>query len=740
MAKRIIPIIYKVDYSQLDKSTEAVKKAEKATDQLNKEIKETETQSAKSFSSIKNAILSTGIIAILATVGKRIFDIGVAAEQTRIAFNTFLGSADRGKKLLADLTKFSIVTPFTPDQVNRAAKALLAFGVQADKIIPTLKTLGDVSSGTGKDLAEMAVIFGQIRSTGRLMGQDLLQLINAGFNPLQIISEKTGKSVSSLKESMEKGLITFDMVEQAFKDATSAGGLFFNLMEKQSETVGGKLSTVAGNIEEMAKQAFEASHGPLSDLLNVIVDITTALAETEEQTLSSQGINKTIIEKIFGSMDKMAKDHEGTKRFLNDITSLYNLAVTEIGKFGREGIALEFMTEQVQSAAELRGITVSLSEAQETANRIYDAAIDTYNENVIARNKVTQSAIDQREAQNAAILAEIEEEKRLRELTEAQKKLREAIDQRKKALELLMGVGRKFAKDIEEGNKEADEKEEKRKSEANDRSLKNQEFFDDLKKKKQKEQQDFEFEQAEAHAERMRMIQETAFEFGVDLIGGLLLATTDSYNQENEALRAKYDEQLLLAGDNERAKAQIELQRSRDEKKLRDKQLQDERNQQVRRILIETVLNAVKALGLPPIPGANYIAAAKATAYGLLGAGLARRYAKGVIDIDGPGSTTSDSIPARLSKHESVMTAEETLSSKGILKAIRAKKLDDRLLDKLSRGSRMGSDGLAFSDARIVGELKRLRPDDLVKKGSYLYDVKTSNSGSVKFIRRKYIH
>src|SRR5688572_17019875 len=142
-------------------------------------------------------IAGLGIGAGLISLGKTIFDLGVKQEQLNIAFSTFLGSATKAKSLISDLNEFAIVTPFTPDQVNSAAKALLAFGVTGEEIIPTLKQLGDVSAGTGKDLTEMAIIFGQIRSTGRLMGQDLLQLINAGFNPLQVISEKTGKSVAA---------------------------------------------------------------------------------------------------------------------------------------------------------------------------------------------------------------------------------------------------------------------------------------------------------------------------------------------------------------------------------------------------------------------------------------------------------------------------------------------------------------------------------------------------------------
>jgi len=222
---------------------------------------------------------AAGLTFSVGVLAKSIFDLGVKQEQTTIAFNTFLGSAAKGKQLLKELNEFSIATPFSPDQVNNAAKALLSFGVEANKVLPTLKFLGDVSSGTGKDLTELAIIFGQIRSTGRLMGQDLLQLINAGFNPLQQISKDTGRSVGDLKKDMEKGLITFDRVEQAFKNATSEGGLFFNLMEKQSQTVGGKLSTLTGNIQELGKNIFSLSSGPIPGLVTAFDKLIVKLNE-----------------------------------------------------------------------------------------------------------------------------------------------------------------------------------------------------------------------------------------------------------------------------------------------------------------------------------------------------------------------------------------------------------------------------------------------------------------------------
>jgi tape measure domain-containing protein len=216
---------------------------------------------------------------VLAGLTKRAVTLAAQFQQTQVAFNAMLGDSQKAAALIEALTEFSTKTPFSPEKVQQAAKTLLSFGFTADEVKKSLKPLGDVAAGTGKDFQELAVIFGQIKSAGRLMGQDLLQLINAGFNPLQVMSEKTGKSVAQLKDEMSKGLITFEQVEQAFIDATSAGGLFNDMMAKQSETVIGKVSTLKGNFDELLKTIGEGSTGPLNQMLEKLNDVVKAMGE-----------------------------------------------------------------------------------------------------------------------------------------------------------------------------------------------------------------------------------------------------------------------------------------------------------------------------------------------------------------------------------------------------------------------------------------------------------------------------
>lgn len=196
----------------------------------------------------RNAMGAFGAIGVFQSV-KGIIQLGSNIEQTNIAFETMLGSADGAKKLIGDLNEYANITPYENKDLYDQAKLLLNFGVAQEKILPSLRMLGDVAMGDKNKLQGLTLAFSQIQSTGRLMGQDLLQLINTGFNPLQELSKMTGKSMGVLKEEMEKGQISADMVTAAFQSATSEGGRFFNMSEKMSKTAMGKLSTLMGKLK-----------------------------------------------------------------------------------------------------------------------------------------------------------------------------------------------------------------------------------------------------------------------------------------------------------------------------------------------------------------------------------------------------------------------------------------------------------------------------------------------------------
>jgi tape measure domain-containing protein len=182
------------------------------------------------------------------SVVKGAIGLAAEAEQTAISFEVLTGSVENATKLVGELKKMGAATPFEFTDLAKGTKTLLAFGRTQDQVLSDLDMLSNIASGDAQKLDSLATVFGQIAANGRLTGGDLMQLINVGFNPLNEIAKVTGESMGELRKRMEKGQIGLAEVEAAFKAATSQGGLFFQMNEKQSKTMLGKWSTFKDNL------------------------------------------------------------------------------------------------------------------------------------------------------------------------------------------------------------------------------------------------------------------------------------------------------------------------------------------------------------------------------------------------------------------------------------------------------------------------------------------------------------
>lgn len=178
---------------------------------------------------------------------KGAFDAAKAIEGIETRFDVLLGSASAAKKQVQDLVNFAATTPFQLEGLADASAQLLAFGFQQDEIIDRLRTLGDVASGSSSDLKEVALIFGQIRAAGKLTGERLLQLQERAIPIGAAMAKSLGVAESQIRGLVSAGKIGFADVEKALSDLTSAGGLFENATIRQSQTLGGLVSTLKDN-------------------------------------------------------------------------------------------------------------------------------------------------------------------------------------------------------------------------------------------------------------------------------------------------------------------------------------------------------------------------------------------------------------------------------------------------------------------------------------------------------------
>lgn len=192
---------------------------------------------------------------------KQIVSVRSEIQALEVSFRTLLGSQQASAELMRQMKEFAAATPLQLGDLAKGAQTMLGFNVDADEIMPMLKAIGDISMGDAQKFQALTLAFSQMQSVGKLMGQDLLQMINAGFSPLAVMADKTGKSIGELKEQMAAGAISADMVKQAFIDATSEGGKFHGMLSGQGDTVKGAIAQLSGAITDMFNGIGEQSEG-----------------------------------------------------------------------------------------------------------------------------------------------------------------------------------------------------------------------------------------------------------------------------------------------------------------------------------------------------------------------------------------------------------------------------------------------------------------------------------------------
>ena len=233
--------------------------------------------------------MTVGVTLPVVAMGGAMVKAAADIESMQQQLETMTGSAEAGGKMFSEIKTMAAKTPFETKDLMKATNTMLGFGIAQEKVLPLMSQLGDISGGNADRFQSLALAFSQVSSAGKLQGQDLNQMINAGFNPLESIAKRTGKSVGYWKEQMSKGKVTTQMVEQAMKDATSQGGRFFGMMDKQSKTALGQWSTFQDNLNMLLAEFGKII---LPTAISVLQKLNSAL---ERFNSMSEGTKKTIL-------------------------------------------------------------------------------------------------------------------------------------------------------------------------------------------------------------------------------------------------------------------------------------------------------------------------------------------------------------------------------------------------------------------------------------------------------------
>lgn len=280
---RKLNIIVNLDTGRVESQA---KQAKESIAEIGNETAKQGSRMADVFKGVGGTIAATFALGRIKSFISEIINVRSEIQSLEVSFTTLLGSETKAAELFGQIRQFATSTPMQLNDLAQGAQTMLGFNIELEKVMPMLKSIGDISMGNREKFNSLTLAFSQMSATGKLMGQDLLQMINAGFNPLTEISAKTGKAISTLKEEMSAGSISAKMVEDAFKSATAEGGKFHGMLEQQSKTLRGSLSNLQGAFNDMLNDFGKSSEGIIAGGVNAAYEMVKNYRETAEALLA----------------------------------------------------------------------------------------------------------------------------------------------------------------------------------------------------------------------------------------------------------------------------------------------------------------------------------------------------------------------------------------------------------------------------------------------------------------------
>ena len=312
-------------------------------------------------------MLSTRLSLPLAAVGGLALKQAANFERLQTTLNTLTGSAEEGAAAFEKLVQFSAKTPFQLDELVKVNNTLMGFGLSTNEAFDSLSMLGDIAGIVGGDLQSIGIAFGQAAAEGRVMTRDLRQFINNGVPILDILAESMGVARGQIMDMASEGKITFDILNNAFIDATSEGGKFAGGMEILSQTLNGLFSTLKDNVnialaelgQEIAttlnlKEGIPA----LSEKIGKLVKDFKALDPETRKLIINAGILAIVIPPVTVALGAMAASITAITTLLVALSPLVigiGLVISGLGlafiAAKKEGIKFtEFLTNNLQAA------------------------------------------------------------------------------------------------------------------------------------------------------------------------------------------------------------------------------------------------------------------------------------------------------------------------------------------------------------------------------------------------------
>lgn len=246
--------------------------------------------------------IGAAVAAAGAAVGGYVLKTGIGYNQQMDDYTanmqTLLGGVDKAEAKIKELSDMAAKTPFELPTLVDATQTLLAFGVKADDSTGILKSLGDISLGNASKLETLTRAYGKMSSTGKVTLENVQMMIDAGFNPLNLIAERNHMTMESLYKAISDGKVPFEELTWAIQKATSEGGQYFNGMETASKTLTGRLSTLKENWSAFLALLTKPAYETLRDtVLPSAIDMVDKLTASFNES-GLQGVLNTFSEEV----------------------------------------------------------------------------------------------------------------------------------------------------------------------------------------------------------------------------------------------------------------------------------------------------------------------------------------------------------------------------------------------------------------------------------------------------------
>lgn len=309
----------------MDKAVNSTQKLDSKMDSLKSKL-----------SGIGTAVVAAFSVAAVIGFGKSVIDSLKNFEYFSASLKTLLwGDAAAAKALNSQLIDLAKTTPFSLVEVQNASKQLLAYGFKAGEIVKTMRTLGDVASGVGAPIGDIAYLFGTLKTQGRAFTKDIREFTGRGIPIIAALAKQFHVTEGEVTKLVESGKIGFPEVEKAFNSMTSAGGQFFGMMDAQSKTVGGQLSNMGDSWEQLKVNIGKSQTGIINSTVSFVSSMLSSLndllaaSNRIDETLTAAGLKtSTWIQEFndkigLGGFEFFSGDLQAVRDFDTELQSIY---------------------------------------------------------------------------------------------------------------------------------------------------------------------------------------------------------------------------------------------------------------------------------------------------------------------------------------------------------------------------------------------------------------------------------